>query len=107
MTADRETARKLGAVSKRIAEEKIALERLKEKLADCKGAQERARGLVADREKGYIRVFEAILGEERVLNELYAPLVQRLTSTGGTLDKLSFSVTRVADVATWAKKGEG
>ena len=106
VTADRETARKLGAVSKRIAEEKIALERLKEKLADCKGAQERAKGLVADREKGYIRVFEAILGEERVLNELYAPLVQRLTSTGGTLDKLSFSVTRVADVATWAKKGE-
>ena len=106
VASDRETARKLGAVSKRIAEERNALERLKEKLADCEGAQDRAKGLVADREDGYIRVFEAVLGEERVLNQLYAPLVQRLTAAGGTLAKLSFSVTRVADVRSWAKQGE-
>ena len=106
VASDKETARKLGAVSKRIAEEKNALERLKEKLTDCEGAHDRAKTLVADREGGYVRVFEAVLGEERVLNELYAPLVQRLRSAGGTLAKLSFSVTRVADVATWAKKGE-
>ena len=41
-----------------------------------------------------------------MLNELYAPLVRRLTEAGGTLGKLSFSVTRVADVAKWAKQGE-
>ena len=106
VAADKETARKVAAVSKRIAEETHALERLKEKLTDCEGAQDRAKELVADRKDGYIRVFEAVLGEERVLNELYAPLVQRLTAAGGTLAKLSFSVTRVADVATWAKQGE-
>ena len=106
VAADRESARKHTAVSKRIAEETNALERLKEKLADCEGAQDRARSLVADRETGYIRVFDAVLGEERVLNELYAPLIQSLTAAGGTLAKLSFSVTRVADVATWAKQGE-
>ena len=106
VATDRATARRLGAVSKRIAEERGALGRLKERLTDCEGAQERAKGLVAEREEGYIRVFQAVLGEERVLNELYAPLVQRLASTGGTLAKLSFSVTRVADVATWATRGE-
>ena len=106
VAADKETARKVAAVSKRIAEETHALERLKEKLTDWEGAQDRAKELVADREDGYIRVFEAVLGEECVLNELYAPLVQRLTAAGGTLAKLSFSVTRVADVATWAKQGE-
>ena len=106
VAADRETARKLGAVSKRIAVERNALERLKEKLADREGAQDRAEELVVDREDGYVRVFEAVLGEERVLNDLYAPLVQRLTAAGGTLAKLSFSVTRVADVSTWAKQGE-
>ena len=106
MAADKETARKLGAVSKRIAEERNVLERLKEKLADRAGAQDRVKGLAADRQDGYIRVFEAVLSEERVLNELYAPLVQRLTAAGGIMAKLSFSVTRVADVATWAKQGE-
>ena len=106
VAADKESARKLAAVSKRIADEGNGLASLKEKLADCEGAQERAQGLVADREAGYVRVFDALLAEERVLYELYAPLVRRLTEAGGTLAKLSFSITRIADVARWAKKGE-
>ena len=106
VAADRESARKVAAVSKRIAEERNAIASLTETLADCKGARSRAEFLVADREEGYIRVFDALLAEEDVLNELYAPLVRRLTEAGGTLGKLSFSVTRVADVATWAKRGE-
>ena len=106
VAADSETARKLTAISQRIAEETTALERLKERLTDCEGAHERAQVLVVDRESGYIRVFDAILGEERVLNDLYAPLMERLKAAGGTLAKLSFTVRRVADVAKWAKRGE-
>ena len=106
VAADKESARKVAAVSKRIAEERNAIASLKERLADCKGARDRASTLVGEREEGYIRVFDALLAEERVLNELYAPLVQRLTEAGGTLGKLSFSVTRVADVGMWAKQGE-
>ena len=106
VAADRESARKVAAVSKRIAEEGNALAGLKERLADCKGAHDRARSLVAERADGYIRVFDALLAEERVLNELYGPLIQRLWEAGGTLGKLSFSVSRVVDVGTWAKQGE-
>jgi energy-coupling factor transporter ATP-binding protein EcfA2 len=106
VAADTETAHKLSAVSKRIAEETTALERLRERLTDCDGSRDRATGLVVDREQGYVRVFDAVLGEERVLNELYAPLMERLKAAGGTLAKLSFTVTRVADVAKWAKRGE-
>ncbi|MDE0420042.1 MAG: AAA family ATPase [Gammaproteobacteria bacterium] len=106
VAADRESARKVAAVSKRIAEERNAIASLRERHADCKGARGRAEMLVGEREEGYIRVFDALLAEEGVLNELYAPLVRRLTEAGGTLGKLSFSVTRVADVRTWAKQGE-
>ena len=106
VAADRESARKVAAVSKRIAEERNAIASLRERLADCKGARGRAETLVGEREEGYVRVFDALLAEEGVLNELYAPLVRRLTEAGGTLGKLSFSVTRVADVGTWAKQGE-
>jgi energy-coupling factor transporter ATP-binding protein EcfA2 len=106
VTADRETARKLAAVSQRIAEETVALERLREKLADCEGARQRATIRATEREQGYVRVFDAVLGEERVLNELYAPLMRRLESDGGTLAKLSFTVSRVADVDAWAARGE-
>jgi len=106
VAADKETASKLSAVTKRIAEENTALERLAEKLTDFEGARQRADALVVEREQCYVRVFEAIVAEERVLNELYAPLMQRLEMAGGTLAKLSFSVTRVADVKAWAKSGE-
>jgi hypothetical protein len=106
VATDRETANKLATVTKRIAEEMSALERLKEKFEDCEGARHRAHVLVTEREQGYIRVFDAVLGEEHVLNELYAPLMERLKASGGTLAKLSFSVTRVADVAGWARQGE-
>ena len=106
VAADRETANKLSALSKRIAEETAALERLQEKLKDCEGAADRAIELVANREQGYLRVFDAVLGEERILKELYAPLINCLKDAGGTLSKLSFAVTRVADVEKWAKRGE-
>ena len=106
VAADRESARRVAAVSKRIAEEGNALAGLKERLADCKGAYGRARNFVAERADGYIRVFDALLAEERVLNQLYDPLIRRLREAGGTLGKLSFSVSRVADVGTWAKQGE-
>jgi hypothetical protein len=106
VAADRDTANKLAAVTRRIVEEKTALERLVEKQTDFEGARQRADALVAEREQGYVRVFDALIAEERVLNELYAPLMQRLTAAGGTLSKLSFSITRVADVRAWAKRGE-
>ena len=106
VAADKEAADRISAISQRIAEETIALERLKEKLVDCAGAQERAKSLMKDREKSYERVFDAIDAEERVLKDLYGPLLRRLEESKGTLAKLSFAVKRVADVAKWAKRGE-
>jgi hypothetical protein len=104
--ADKETANRIAAITKRLIDETTALQRLREKLNDCQGARARADALVTEREQGYARVFEALLGEERVLNELYAPLKERLEKSGGTLARLSFTVTRVAKVAAWAKRGE-
>jgi AAA domain, putative AbiEii toxin, Type IV TA system len=106
VAADTETQNRLSAISRRIAEETTALETLREQLKDCEGARERAEALVAEREDGYTRVFDAILGEEKVLKDLYAPLVTQLTKAGGSLAKLSFSVTRIADHEAWATKGE-
>jgi hypothetical protein len=60
-------------VSRKIVEESTALETLRKELEDSEGAWERAEKLVAARESGYERVFDAILNEEKVLNDLYAP----------------------------------
>ena len=50
VSVDRDTANKFAALSKRITEETAALERLKERLADCEGAKERVKALVQERE---------------------------------------------------------
>lgn len=106
VSVDRDTGNKFSAVSKRIVEESAALEGLKEKLKDCEQAKERAFGLVEDRAASYARVFEAVLAEQSVLIDLYSPLMARLSNALGTLQKLSFSVMRVASVDRWASDGE-
>ena len=106
VSVDRDLAHRFAALSKRIVEESAALDSLKEKLADCDRAKERARTLVKEREAAYVEVFSAVLAEQTVLTDLYSPLMARLKAAEGTLKKLSFSVTREADVARWAAEGE-
>jgi hypothetical protein len=106
VSIDKDIQNRLAAVSRKIVEESTALEGLKKELEDSEGAGARAETLVVEREAGYERVFDAILSEESVLNDLYAPLVTHLTAAGGSLAKLSFSVTRIVDCPAWAKRGE-
>jgi len=103
---DREMAAKFAAVSKKIGDEAVALERLKERLSDCRQAKQRIAELRAARQAGYLRVFEAVLAEQAILADLYAPLMARVSGASHALGKLSFTVNRVANVDEWAKRGE-
>jgi energy-coupling factor transporter ATP-binding protein EcfA2 len=103
---DTETGNRLRTVTAKIGDENAALTRLKDTLKDCEGAAERVKQIYADREQAYLRIFESIVGEEQVLRELYRPLMERLGKASGTLRKLSFSVSRHADVRRWASEGE-
>ncbi len=106
VNVDRDTANKFAALSKKITEESAALERLKERLVDCEEAKDRVKVLVQEREAAYVRVFEAINAEQSILVDLYSPLMVRLAEATGTLKKLSFSVSREANVGQWAADGE-
>lgn len=104
--ADRESRRLYAALTTKLAAENAALETLKKKLTDAQGAKGRAKQLQTDREEAYQRVFDAIVAEQSVLQELYKPLMDRLAAASGTLKKLSFTVARVADVNKWATEAE-
>ena len=106
VSADKKTQRQYSALSNRIATETAALQTLTTKLEDCKGAGHRARELQTQREEAYGRAFDALVAEQAVLKELYRPLMARLAAATGTLEKLSFSVARVADVEKWADQAE-
>lgn len=106
VSADKETQRKYTALSGRITKETAALQALNSKIRDAQGAKDRARELQKEREQAYGRAFDALIAEQTVLGELYAPLMARLAVASGTLKKLSFSVARVANVDEWAAEAE-
>lgn len=106
VSADKETQKRYTALSGNIATETAALQILSDKLKDAQGAKDRARDLQVEREEAYGRTFDALVAEQSVLEELYAPLMARLASSSGTLKKLSFSVARIANVEQWASEAE-
>jgi len=106
ISADTVVRNQYTALSKKITTEKSALQGLKTKLEDAKGAAERRKTLRQEREAAYGRLFDAVVKEQTALTELYAPLMERLASMQGTLKKLSFKVSRTADVARWSSIGE-
>ncbi|QDF37533.2 AAA family ATPase [Bradyrhizobium symbiodeficiens] len=106
VSADKDTQRRYTALSGNIATETAALQTLTDKLKDAQGARERAKELQRDREDAYGRAFDALVAEQAVLEELYAPLMERLSKASGTLKKLSFSVARLANVEQWASEAE-
>lgn len=106
VSADKETQRRYTALSGSIATETAALQTLTDKLKDAQGARDRARELQAQREEAYGRAFDALVAEQSVLEDLYAPLMARLAAASGTLKKLSFSVTRGANLEQWASEAE-
>ncbi|MBS0195336.1 MAG: AAA family ATPase [Planctomycetes bacterium] len=106
VNVDKDTASKFAAISKRVDEEAVALARLKERLTDCEGANQRITTAQQERESTYVRVFESIVSEQQVLTELYAPLRARIEKGVGALGKLSFTVKRQVDLDGWAERGE-
>ncbi len=106
ISADKAVQNQYAALSKKITTEKAALQTLKTRLDNAKGAFERRKILQRERDEAYGRLFAAVINEQGALIELYAPLMQRLDAMSGTLKRLSINVKRVADVTGWATEGE-
>jgi hypothetical protein len=94
------------ALSSRIAQENTALKALEAALLDAQNAVTRRKALQTEREAAYGRVLDAIISEQTVLENLYAPLMDRLSASSGTLRKLGFSVSRVVDANSWGDFAE-
>ena len=103
---DKATQDQFTQLTAKINAETDALTNLRSRLDDAKGAADRREAFIADRAKAYLSVFDSIIAEENVLNELYSPIKQRLDGSHGTLNKLAFSVRRTAELDQWARAGE-
>ena len=105
-SADKLVRDQYAALTGRIAQENSALQTLDKRLTDAQGAAARRKDLQRERDETYGRVFEAIINEQNALAGLYEPLMARLAASSGTLNKLSFSVRRIANVHAWGSVAE-
>lgn len=105
-SADKIVRDQYAALTKRIGQENAALKSLETRLVDAQGAANRRKELQTERDEVYRRIFEAIIKEQEALAELYAPLMERLSESSGTLGKLGFYVRRVVDVEQWGDFAE-
>ncbi|MCM2313009.1 MAG: ATP-binding protein, partial [Steroidobacteraceae bacterium] len=58
------------------------------------------------RRTSYQGIFEAIVEEERALDQLYAPIKARTAADTGSMARLAFTVKRQVDMERWAATGE-
>ncbi|MCW0197146.1 MAG: hypothetical protein OJI97_03270 [Sphingopyxis sp.] len=70
INVDKETRERFNSLSAKITTETELLSVLQDKLKDYEGAEERAKGLPAERQTSYRRIFEAVFSEQQVLNDL-------------------------------------
>ena len=103
---DAQNAKRFTALSDKITKAESALTKVIQRIERIDGADERIRALIDSRRGAYAAIFEAIVEEEVELADLYAPIKARIDAAAGSLSKLSFSVRRNVDVASWAAKGE-
>ncbi len=102
---DRAKAKRRAELEKKVGEAKKKEEDSKKALAHAEKASARRKTANAGRLASYERVFDALMAEERALEERYAPMSDRIKADP-RLEKLSFFVQRVVDLDEWSAPGE-
>jgi energy-coupling factor transporter ATP-binding protein EcfA2 len=103
---DTENGKKYTLLAAKIQKAERELAGIQATITDAEGADQRIANINDQRKAAYREVFEALLEEQHILEELYRPLQENLRQQSGSLGKLSFVVQRTADMKAWAEKGE-
>lgn len=102
---DRAKAKRRAELEKKLGQAKKKEEDSKKARSHAEKASGRRKKASAGRLASYERVFDALVAEEHALEELYAPMRDRIKADS-RLEKLSFFVQRVVDLDEWAARGE-
>jgi hypothetical protein len=95
-----------GQLQKLLSSEEKLQQKSVEELTLAKGAVDRRRALIEHRRSLYVQVFQSYLDEQKVLEDLYAPLQKALAGATGSLKRLRLTVSREIDLKEWVRKGE-
>jgi energy-coupling factor transporter ATP-binding protein EcfA2 len=103
---DKERAAQLTKLQGQLAEARARALRLDAGIEEAKQASPREEELIKERAQRYEAYFNALLGQEEELKQLYAPLHDMLMDFGSSVAKLHLSVRRRVDLDAWVRQGE-
>ena len=103
---DAQQQKKYDALQRTVAQQETAIKRLKAQILNAEGAEGRRQALLESRRDTYDHIFETLVEEQAVLEDLYAPLGRDLATAEGALAKLEFAVRRNVDMEGWVEAGE-
>lgn len=103
---DAARTRQLNDLNGKITQAESLIENLKKRIITADGASGRIKMLMEQRKNAYASLFDGFAEEQTNLAELYAPLGKILGEQKGALGKLTFTVRRVVDAESWARRGE-
>jgi ABC-type lipoprotein export system ATPase subunit len=103
---DAQQQKKFTELQRTVAQQEIAIKRLETQIQTAEGAEARRQALIELRRDAYGRVFETLVEEQTVLENLYGPLGRNLAASKGTLAKLQFAVRRIVSMDRWIEAGD-
>lgn len=103
---DKERAAQLTRLQRQLAEVNARAARLDAEIEEAQKAGPREEEFVKDRAERYEAYFNALLGQEEELKQLYAPLHEMLKDFGVSVAKLNLSVRRRVNLDAWVQQGE-
>ncbi len=103
---DKQNAQRLKSLNQKVAAGEIELGKALQEVELFEGADERMKSLRATRASRYQDYFDLVVQEQAVLQELYAPLQQKLAQADSSAHSLRLVVVRRVDVDAWAARGE-
>lgn len=103
---DESRHKQLTQLDRLISKRESELEAINRDIGKATGASQRAEDLMSLRRDAYEKLFEGFDAELDVFHQLYAPLQKILGKQDGTLQRLSFTVSRFVDLEDWVDRGE-
>jgi hypothetical protein len=101
-----ENAIKIKKISDKIAQDEMFCVNLEKEIKSIESSGIKMTELVQLRRSAYTGVFETILKHEKILEELYKPLMTNLENEKDTLSRLTFYVQRKVNIDQWTKDAE-
>lgn len=103
---EKERARKHTELTKRLAGTKQERDAVHKDIDHLLGADARRQKAIDGRRQAYAAVFDTLIQEQRVLNELYAPLKAQLADEAEVERRLELHVRRHINLDAWVEEGE-